>query len=95
MIELSKEDLPDIESWEEGQTYEVTLTVTQASPSRDGSAQFSVEQAQGRPADRENQEPETSEEQSENGESPNFKAQLSEQMDRMSQEKNGGKPSGR
>lgn len=50
MIEIPVEDLPEIEEWEDGKQYKIQMTVTQTSPTEDGSAQFSVEQATGRAA---------------------------------------------
>lgn len=45
-LTLSQDMLPEIAQWQPGQTYSVTLTVKQMTPSANGSAEFEIVSAQ-------------------------------------------------
>lgn len=50
-LRLTADQLPEIEEWDQGETYKVTLTLEQSSTTEEGAATFDIVDAQGKPAE--------------------------------------------
>lgn len=95
-IELTTDQLEEIKEWEEGEQYELEMTVTQMEDTEEGRARFAVDQVQGSPKksgdDAKPDEPAGSRvENGQNEKTENFKSALRQQIEGGRQQRAGGR----